>query len=76
VAAAAQGAGRDPSTIGIEARVSWHPAGTAQVVQDAGRWRGAGATHLSVNTMGAGLSTVDDHLTALAEVADALEFAP
>jgi probable F420-dependent oxidoreductase len=76
VAAAAQGAGRDPSTIGIEGRVSWRPAGTAEVVEHAGRWRGAGATHLSVNTMGAGLSTVDDHLTALAEVAGALEFAP
>ena len=73
---AATEAGRDPAVLGMEGRVSWGEAGTAQVVEHAGRWSGAGATHLSVNTMGAGLSTVDDHLTALAEVAGALELAP
>jgi hypothetical protein len=35
------------------------------------RWHDAGATHLSVNTMGAGLKTVDDHLAALATAAEA-----
>jgi hypothetical protein len=35
------------------------------------QWQEAGATHLSVNTMGAGLKTVDDHLAALAKAAEA-----
>jgi hypothetical protein len=37
------------------------------------QWQDAGATHLSVNTMGAGLKTVDDHLAALAMAAEAAE---
>ena len=72
VAAAAKGAGRDPASLGMEGRVSWGAAGTAQVVEHAGRWRDAGATHLSVNTMNAGLAAVGDHLTVRAEVAAAL----
>ena len=32
-------------------------------------WRDAGATHLSVNTMNAGLAKVDDHLAVLERVA-------
>ena len=75
VAAAAKGAGRDPSAIGVEGRVSWGAAGTAEVVEQVGRWRDAGATHVSINTMGAGYAAVDGHLTALAEVASALELA-
>ncbi|EUA35647.1 hypothetical protein I552_6449 [Mycobacterium xenopi 3993] len=35
------------------------------------RWIAAGATHVSINTMDAGLSSVDDHLAALAIAADA-----
>jgi hypothetical protein len=52
--------------------VSWGAASTDQVVEQVGRWRDAGATHLSVNTMGAGLAAVDDHLRVLAELATAL----
>lgn len=70
---AARDAGRDPSSIGIEGRVSWSGEGRAEKVADhAGRWRDAGATHISVNTMGAGLASVDDHLGALTETAAAL----
>ncbi len=43
-----------------------------KLVRQAGRWRDADATHLSVNTMAAGLASVDDHLAALAKAADAL----
>jgi len=35
------------------------------------QWQDADATHLSVNTMGAGLNTIDDHLAALATAAQA-----
>ena len=72
VGTAARAAGRDPAAIGIEGRVSWGAAGAGELVQHAGRWRDAGATHLSVNTMGAGLGAVDGHLAVLAEVAGAL----
>jgi probable F420-dependent oxidoreductase len=67
---AAVAAGRDPAGLGMEGRVSWK--GDAQ--QFAGRvasWQAAGATHLSVNTMGAGLSAAG-HLDALSEMATVL----
>ena len=68
---AAVDAGRDPAAIGMEGRVSW--TGDADKLTDhAGRWRTAGASHLSVNTMNAGLDTVDQHLAALEQAAQAL----
>jgi probable F420-dependent oxidoreductase len=64
-------AGRDPSTLGIEGRVSW--AGDLRKLStQVDRWRRAGATHLSVSTMGAGLGGVDRHLDVLAQVASEL----
>jgi probable F420-dependent oxidoreductase len=71
VDAAARDAGRDPAQIGMEGRVNWqrdHDRAVAAI----GAWHAAGATHLSVNTMGAGLATVDDHLSVLESVAAAL----
>lgn len=73
VETAARKAGRDPATLGMEGRVSWGPEGAPTLVDHAGRWREAGATHVSVNTMGAGLGNVDAHLAALTQVAQALE---
>ena len=70
---AARQAGRDPAALGMEGRVSWGEGGAAKLVDHANRWRDAGATHVSVNTMGAGLGTVDGHLTALTAAADALD---
>ncbi len=67
---AAEQAGRDPARLGMEGRVSWR-GGAGKLAEQASRWQEAGATHLSVNTMGAGLTTVDDHLAALAAVAEA-----
>ena len=69
---AATEAGRDPAKLGMEGRVSWRDGGAEQVAQRAGSWRDAGAGHVSVNTMGAGLASVDDHLAALTAVAAAL----
>jgi len=71
VAAAAIEAGRDPARLGMEGRVSWR-GDTGKLAGEAGQWRDAGATHLSVNTMGAGLATLDDHLAALEEAAGVL----
>lgn len=72
IAEAAAEAGRDATTIGMEGRVSLTSEGIERVVDHAERWRRAGATHLSVNTMGAGLSGAHAHLEALARIADAL----
>jgi probable F420-dependent oxidoreductase len=71
VAAGAAEAGRDPSTIGLEGRVNWTGALDLLVGHTEG-WRGAGASHLSINTMGADLGGVDGHLAVLAEAAGAL----
>jgi probable F420-dependent oxidoreductase len=71
VETAARDAGRDPATIGMEGRVDWRGDGDA-VADQLTQWEKSGATHVSVNTMGAGLKTVDDHLTALARVAELL----
>ena len=72
VEAAALDAGRDPSTLGLEGRVSWGEGGAAALADHAGRWQKIGATHLSVNTMGVGLASVDAHLDALATAAQVL----
>jgi probable F420-dependent oxidoreductase len=75
VDAAAAAAGRDPASLGIEGRVSWSDGGGDKLAERAVQWRSAGATHLSINTMGAGLNGVDGQLAALAEVAETLEVA-
>jgi probable F420-dependent oxidoreductase len=69
---AAVGAGRDPALLGMEGRVSWKPGESQKLVEQVGEWRDAPATHLSINTMGAGLESVDAHLAALQEAAEAL----
>ncbi len=72
VRGAAVDAGRDPDGLGMEGRISWDEGDVDKLVRQAGRWRDADATHLAVNTMGAGLGSVEDHLAALAKAADAL----
>jgi len=69
---AAAEAGRDPASLGMEGRVSWS-GDLGEVAEQARAWREAGATHLSVNTMRAGLRTVDDHLAALESTAQAVK---
>ncbi|MDX1887353.1 LLM class F420-dependent oxidoreductase [Mycolicibacterium sp. 120270] len=71
VAAAAAEAGRDPAAIGMEGRVDWRGDADA-VAERLAEWAKAGASHVSVNTMGAGLESVDDHLAVLAQVAESL----
>ena len=76
IARSAEEAGRDPAAIGMEGRLNWRPDITADEIQAiAGAWRDAGATHISMDTMGQGLTSLDGHLEALAQVADALGLA-
>jgi len=67
----ATAAGRDPASIGMEGRVRW-TGDLDAVVGKIAAWSQAGASHLSVDTMGAGLAHVDDHLEVLARVAESL----
>jgi probable F420-dependent oxidoreductase len=68
VAQAATAAGRDPAQIAMEGRVSWN--GNTDDLADGLRvWADAGASHVSINTMNAGLASVDDHLAALTAAA-------
>jgi probable F420-dependent oxidoreductase len=69
---AAQAAGRDPSALGIEARLSIGQTPEGEWARFAADWRALGATHLCVNTMGAGLKSPQDHIDALRRVKDAL----
>ncbi len=64
-------AGRDAAAIGMQGRVDWRGDSDA-VADQLAEWAKAGASHVSVNTMGAGLTTVDDHLGVLGRVAEAL----
>jgi hypothetical protein len=68
-------AGRDPASIGMEGRVSWGRDGLDPLVDRVGQWRDVGASHVSINTMGSGFASVDDHLEALASAAQALKLA-
>jgi probable F420-dependent oxidoreductase len=72
IADAALAAGRDPATMGMEGRVGWSDDGIAKLVDHVGRWRDAGATHVGINTMNAGVGPPERHLEVLAEVATAL----
>jgi alkanesulfonate monooxygenase SsuD/methylene tetrahydromethanopterin reductase-like flavin-dependent oxidoreductase (luciferase family) len=64
--------GRDMARFGFEGRVEYATRDHEKMAEHARRWRTAGASHLSVNTMHAGLQTVDEHITALREVAEVL----
>jgi hypothetical protein len=51
----------------MEGRITWR-GDVADTVDRIDQWDRAGATHVSVSTMGAGLAGVEDHLRALAAV--------
>jgi probable F420-dependent oxidoreductase len=67
-------AGRPVDSMGIEGRLT-----ISRVPQDlwapyAEGWRNLGATHLGVNTMGAGLASPQAHIDMLRQVKDAIGF--
>jgi len=67
----ARDAGRDPTEIGIDGRTTLHGTPDDWARQLAG-WKEVGATHISVSTMAAGLSTPDDHIDALRRFKEAV----
>ena len=58
-------AGRQISDVGIEGRVSIANSNPMDWAQELRAWRDIGATHLGVNTMGAGLASPQDHIDAI-----------
>ena len=58
-------AGRDPSDIGIETWISISGGGPDFWQEQAAAWRSLGATHISVNTMNAGLRSPQEHIDAI-----------
>jgi probable F420-dependent oxidoreductase len=61
----AKEAGRDPAAIGIEGRVSAAGGSPDKWREAIAQWEELGATHISVNTMKAGLSTPSAHIDAV-----------
>lgn len=57
--------GRDPASIGIEGRVNVFDGGAELWATQAADWKDLGATHISVNTMRAGLASPDDHISTI-----------
>ena len=68
----AKAAGRDPMSIGIEGRVSVSSGRPDDWGKAAAAWDEAGATHLSVNTMRAGLKGPDQHIDAIRRFKEAV----
>ena len=64
----AREAGRDPGQVGVEARLTVARSPRAGWAEFASGWRDIGATHLCVNTIGAGFGSADEHLAALRDV--------
>ena len=60
--------GRSPQEIGLEPRLHYQDGPDAWQTNLAS-WQAAGATHISFNTMGAGLDTPQKHLQAIEEIA-------
>jgi probable F420-dependent oxidoreductase len=72
VAEGAREVGRDPASILFEGRVDYAAGEPDRIVAHAQRWREAGASSLSLNTMRAGCVGVDGHIAALTDMASLL----
>ena len=68
----AKDAGRDPMSIGIEGRISFGDGNPDTWSKAAAAWDEVGATHLSVNTMRAGLQGPDQHIDAIRRFKEAV----
>jgi hypothetical protein len=55
--------------------VSYGAEGVAKALDHVERWRAAGATHVAINTMNAGLGPIDTHLDGLTKIAQELGLA-
>jgi probable F420-dependent oxidoreductase len=58
-------AGRKPKQFGVDVRISVNKTPQADWLREANRLRKLGVTHIAVNTMQAGFTSLDGHLDAL-----------
>lgn len=65
-------AGRDPDAFQIDGRVTLGNRKPEECAAEVEAWRELGATHISLNTMRAGLSTPDAHIDAMRRFKEAL----
>jgi len=65
-------AGRDPGAVGIEARVNASEGNLDEWVRQTEGWRALGATHISLNTMGAGFNSPGEHIDAIRRYKEAI----
>ena len=63
-------AGRDRAAFGLEPRLHWGNGDLEALGRALEGWRAAGATHISLNTMGAGFRTAAEHLAAIRRFAE------
>lgn len=69
----AESAGRDPASIGIEARLNLRGGTPDSWQQELDAWRELGATHIGINTMGMGLKSGREHIEMIEKTADLIE---
>ena len=65
-------AGRSRAKMGLEARLHSHLGDLDILLNQMADWRTAGATHISLNTMGAGFQSAAEHIAAISEFASAV----
>jgi len=65
-------AGRDPASLGIEARLTIRDTGLDEWVRQTEAWQKLGATHISINTMGAGFTSPGEHIEAIRRYKEAI----
>jgi probable F420-dependent oxidoreductase len=65
-------AGRDPESVGIEARLDVGRVPPEEWMPQTEAWRSLGATHISVNTMNAGLRSPQEHVETIRRYKEAL----
>ena len=71
VRASAREAGRDPGALALVGRVEASRGPLEAQLEQARGWAAAGATHATLNTLGAGLRTPREHIEAVAAFAEA-----
>lgn len=64
--------GRSRSAFGLEPRVPYGKGNEEEWRKAIDEWKQIGATHVTVNTMGAGFKTPDQHLNALRHFAESI----
>lgn len=67
-----QAQGRSRSDFGLEPRLSYGKGDEEQWRKLADEWWGEGATHLTINTMGSGFKSPDQHIKALRHFAETM----